>query len=149
MLVAFRLFLVAAGLVVLALAVTARGLVPEPDVRTRIGEVPSVGRSLVQQAIVPPAMIERQSSGPEGKRAEAPAATSEPWDSAVALAPAGIPAGSRDEPAVGAARGGPRHRESYRDARLRRAERHRPCAAGDGAGACCFFGIPSEFRRNA
>jgi hypothetical protein len=39
----FRLFLVAAGLVILALAVTARGLVPEPEVRTRIGEVPSVG----------------------------------------------------------------------------------------------------------
>lgn len=76
MLVAFRLFLFAAGLVVLALVVTARGLVPEPDVRTRIGEVPSVGRSLVQQAIVPPAMIGRQSSGAEGKRAETPTATS-------------------------------------------------------------------------
>ena len=50
MLVAFRLFLFAAGLVVLALVLTGRGLVPEPDVRTRIGEVPSVGRSLVQQA---------------------------------------------------------------------------------------------------
>lgn len=94
MLVAFRLFLFAAGLVVLALVVTGRGLVPEPDVRTRIGEVPSVGRSLVQQAIVPPAMIERQSSGPEGKRAEAPTATSEPSDLAVAPAPGGVSRGT-------------------------------------------------------
>jgi hypothetical protein len=86
MVLTFRLFLVAAGLVILALAVTARGLVPEPEVRTRIGEVPSVGRSLVQQAIVPPAMIERLSVGPESKRAEEPAGTSEPSDSAIALA---------------------------------------------------------------
>lgn len=101
MLVAFRLFLVAAGLVVLALVVTARGLVPEPDVRTRIGEVPSVGRSLVQQAIVPLGMIERQSSGLEGKRAEAPAATSEPSDAADALAPAAAHSASGDEPSSG------------------------------------------------
>ncbi len=100
MLVAFRLFLFAAGLVVLALVVTARGLVPEPDVRTRIGEVPSVGRSLVQQAIVPPAMIGRQSSGPEGKRAETPTATSEPSDLAAAPAPGGVVAGNSDEPAA-------------------------------------------------
>jgi hypothetical protein len=100
MLVAFRLFLFAAGLVVLALVVTARGLVPEPDVRTRIGEVPSVGRSLVQQAIVPPAMIGRQSSGPEGKRAEAPTATSEPSDLAAAPAPGGGVAGNSDERAA-------------------------------------------------
>ena len=51
----------AAGLVIVALAVTTRGLVPEPEARTRIGEVPSVGRSLVQQAIIPPALIERRS----------------------------------------------------------------------------------------
>ncbi len=93
MLVAIRLFLAATGLVVLALAVTARGLVPEPDVRTRIGEVPSVGRSLVQQAIVPPATIERQSSGLDGDRAEAPA------DAAGALAPAH--SASVDKPSSG------------------------------------------------
>lgn len=59
MLLTFRLFVFAAGLVIVALAVTTRGLVPEA--RTRIGEVPSVGRSLVQQAIIPPALIERRS----------------------------------------------------------------------------------------
>ena len=61
MLLTFRLFVFAAGLVIVALAVTTRGLVPEPEARTRIGEVPSVGRSLVQQAIIPPALIERRS----------------------------------------------------------------------------------------
>ena len=61
MLLTFRLFVFAAGLVIVALAVTTRGLVPEPEARTRIGEVPSVGRSLVQQAIIPPSLIERRS----------------------------------------------------------------------------------------
>jgi len=63
MLLTFRLFVFAAGLVIVALAVTTRGLVPEPEARTRIGEVPSLGRSLVRQAIIPPALIERQSAG--------------------------------------------------------------------------------------
>ena len=40
----------AAGLIIVALAVTARGLVPDPEVRTHIGEPPSVSRSLVQQS---------------------------------------------------------------------------------------------------
>ena len=61
MLLTFRLLVFAAGLVIVALAVTTRGLVPEPEARTRIGKVPSVGRSLVQQAIIPPALIERRS----------------------------------------------------------------------------------------
>lgn len=65
MLLTFRLFVFAAGLVIVALAVTTRGLVPEPEARTRIGEVPSLGRSLVRQAIIPPALIERQSAGAE------------------------------------------------------------------------------------
>ena len=39
MLLTFRLFLGAASFVILALAVIARGLVPVPEVRTRIGEV--------------------------------------------------------------------------------------------------------------
>ena len=39
MLLTFRLFVFAAGLVIVALAVTTRGLVPEPEARTRIGEV--------------------------------------------------------------------------------------------------------------
>lgn len=63
MLLTFRLFVFAAGLVIVALAVTTRGLVPEPEARTRIGEVPSLGRSLVQQAIIPPALIERETAG--------------------------------------------------------------------------------------
>lgn len=71
MLLTFRLFVFAAGLVIVALAVTTRGLVPEPEARTRIGEVPSLGRSLVRQAIIPPALIERQSAraeiGPVGE----------------------------------------------------------------------------------
>ena len=58
MLLTFRLFLGAAGFVILALAVIARGLVPVPEVRTRVGEVPSVGRSLVQQTMIPPAFID-------------------------------------------------------------------------------------------
>ena len=61
MLFMFRLLLVAAGMVIVALAMTARGLVPEPEVRTRIGEVPSIGRALVQQAIAPPTQIARLS----------------------------------------------------------------------------------------
>jgi hypothetical protein len=65
MLLTFRLFVFAAGLVIVALAVTTRGLVPEPVARTRIGEVPSLGRSLVQQAIIPPALIARQSARAE------------------------------------------------------------------------------------
>ena len=87
MLLTFRLFIGAAGFVALALAVIARGLMPVPEVRTRIGEVPSVGRSLVQQAIMPPAFVDL-SDGPPRKRAEELAALGEPSDLAVALAPA-------------------------------------------------------------
>ncbi len=64
MLFMFRLLLVAAGMVIVALAMTARGLVPEPEVRTRIGEVPSIGRALVQQAIAPQPQIARLSIDP-------------------------------------------------------------------------------------
>ena len=87
MLLTFRLFFGAASFVVLALAVIARGLVPVPEARTRIGEVPSVGRSIVQQAIMPPAFADL-SEDPTSKRAEEPAVAGEPPDSAVALAPA-------------------------------------------------------------
>ena len=69
MLLTFRLFLGAAGFVILALAVVARGLVPAPEVRTRVGEVPSVGRSLVQQTMIPPAFIDL-ADGPTRTRAE-------------------------------------------------------------------------------
>ena len=64
MLFMFRLFLVAAGLVIVALAVATRDLVPEPEARTRIGEVPSIGRTLMQQALVPPTQLARLSIGP-------------------------------------------------------------------------------------
>jgi hypothetical protein len=64
MLFMFRLFLVAAGMVIVALAVTTRGLVPEPEARTRIGEVPSIGRALMQQVLVPPTQLARLSVGP-------------------------------------------------------------------------------------
>ena len=64
MLLMVRLFLVAAGMVTVALAMTARGLVPEPEVRTNIGVVPSVGRELVQLAVVPPTQIARLTVDP-------------------------------------------------------------------------------------
>ena len=64
MLFMVRLFLVAAGMVTVALAMTARGLVPEPEVRTNIGVVPSVGRELVQLAVVPPTQIARLTVDP-------------------------------------------------------------------------------------
>jgi hypothetical protein len=99
MLLTFRLFLVAAGLVILALAMTAHGLVPEPDVRTRIGEVPSMGRSLVQQAIVTPGILDRLSAGPASRRAEEPVATREPSDPSIALAPAAGHPGQGTSPA--------------------------------------------------
>lgn len=64
MLFMVRLFLVAAGMVTVALAMTARGLVPEPEVRTNIGVVPSVGRDLVQLAVVPPSQMARLTIDP-------------------------------------------------------------------------------------
>lgn len=85
MLLTFRLFLLAAGLIIVALAVTARGLVPDPEVRTHIGEPPSVSRSLVQQAIVPPATFV-QSAADSAGRAEDAAAGSEASDPALAVA---------------------------------------------------------------
>ena len=69
----------------MALAVTARGLVPDPEVRTHIGEPPSVSRSLVQQAIVPPATFVQSAASSAG-RAEDAAAGSEASDPALAVA---------------------------------------------------------------
>jgi hypothetical protein len=70
MLPTFRLIFFAAGLVIVALAVTTRGLVPEPEARTRIGEVPTLGRSLVQQAMIPPAAIGPRSASNVGQADE-------------------------------------------------------------------------------
>ena len=87
MLLTFRLFLGGASLIILALAVIARGLIPMPELRTRVGEVPSLGRSLIQEAMIPRAFI-KVSDGPTGKRAEETKAVRELSHSDVALAPA-------------------------------------------------------------
>jgi len=87
MLLTFRLFLGGASLVILALAVIARGLIPMPEVRTRVGEVPTLGRSLIQEAMILRAFID-VSDGPTGKRAEETKAVRELSHSDVALAPA-------------------------------------------------------------
>jgi len=86
MLLTFRLFLGGASLVILALAVIARGLIPMPEVRTRVGEVPTLGRSLIQEAMILRAFID-VSDGPTGK-AEETKAVRELSHSDVALAPA-------------------------------------------------------------
>ena len=98
MLLTFRLFLGAAGFVILALAVIARGLVPVPEVRTRVGEVPSVGRSLVQQTMIPPAFIDL-ADGPTRTRAEESTAARELSDTEVALVPAPASASTVTSPA--------------------------------------------------
>ena len=98
MLLTFRLFLGAAGFVILALAVIARGLVPVPEVRTRVGEVPSVGRSLVQQTMIPPAFIDL-SDGPTRTRAEESTGARELSDTEVALVPAPASASTVTSPA--------------------------------------------------
>lgn len=49
----FRILLATIGLAILAVAVAAHGLIATPEVHTRIGEVPTVSRSLIQQAMVP------------------------------------------------------------------------------------------------
>ena len=99
MLLTFRLFLGGASLVILALAVIARGLIPMPEVRTRVGEVPSLGRYLIQEAMIPRAFID-VSDGPTGKRAEETKAVRELSHSDVALAPAAAPIASpASEPA--------------------------------------------------
>jgi hypothetical protein len=84
MLLTFRLFLGGASIVILALTVIARGLIPVPDVRTRIGEVPSLGRSLIQQAMIPRAFID-VSDDPTGKRAEESTGARQLSDTEVAL----------------------------------------------------------------
>jgi hypothetical protein len=53
MLPTFRILLATAGLAVLAVAVATHGLIPTPEVRTRIGEVPSISRSFIQAAMAP------------------------------------------------------------------------------------------------
>ncbi|MFL9825108.1 hypothetical protein [Rhodoplanes sp. SY1] len=53
MLPTFRLMLVATVVVIVVLMVAARGLVAYPDAVTRIGEVPTVSRSLLQISAIP------------------------------------------------------------------------------------------------
>ena len=111
MLLTFRLFLGAAGFVILALAVIARGLVPVPEVRTRVGEVPSVGRSLVQQTMIPPAFIDL-ADGPTRTRAEESTGARELSDTEVALVPAPASASTVTSPASEPALVGPSRDET-------------------------------------
>lgn len=53
MLPTFRLMLAATAVVTIMLMVAARGLVAYPEAVTRIGEVPTVSRSLLQLSVVP------------------------------------------------------------------------------------------------
>lgn len=58
---------------IVALAVAAHGLVPTPEVSTRIGEVPVISRALIQQAMVPHLPI--QTPGDPEERVPVPEAT--------------------------------------------------------------------------
>jgi len=53
MLPTFRVLMATTGLAVLAIAGASYGLIPAPEVRTRIGEVPSVSRTFIQEAMAP------------------------------------------------------------------------------------------------
>lgn len=53
MLPTFRVLLATTGLAVLVVAVATYGLIPTPEVRTRIGEVPAISRSFIQEAMAP------------------------------------------------------------------------------------------------
>jgi hypothetical protein len=50
MLPTFRILLATTVLAGLAVAAATRGLIATPEVRTRIGEVPTIGRPLIQMA---------------------------------------------------------------------------------------------------
>lgn len=93
MLPTFRLIFFAAGLVIVALAVTTRGLVPEPEARTRIGEVPTLGRSLVQQAMIPPAAIGPRSASNVGQADELRGTQGSPVSVTVGALAGGSPTG--------------------------------------------------------
>ena len=94
MAIVLRLFLFATGLVILALAVTTSGLLPPPEVRTRVGEIPAVSRSLLQQAMAPPTLIDRLSLERAAAPADEPSEMRAPSDPAAAATPA-----ERDRPA--------------------------------------------------
>ncbi|WP_040622094.1 hypothetical protein, partial [Rhodovulum sp. PH10] len=59
MLPTFRLMMVAVLAVLLGVAIAGRGLVGAPEAVTRIGEVPMVGRTLVQLSQVPMSQVDR------------------------------------------------------------------------------------------
>ena len=88
MAIVLRLFLFATGLVILALAVTTSGLLPPPEVRTRVGEIPAVSRSLLQQAMAPPTLFDRLSLEPAAAPADEPSEMRAPSDPAAAATPA-------------------------------------------------------------
>lgn len=100
MLPTFRLIFFAAGLVIVALAVTTRGLVPEPEARTRIGEVPTLGRSLVQQAMIPPAAIGPRSASNVGQADELRGTQGSPAPVTVGALAGGSPTGDPSSASV-------------------------------------------------
>ena len=100
MLPTFRLIFFAAGLVIVALAVTTRGLVPEPEARTRIGEVPTLGRSLVQQAMIPPAAIGPRSASNLGQADELRGTQGSPAPVTVGALAGGSPTGDPSSASV-------------------------------------------------
>jgi len=74
MLPTFRILLATASLAVLAVAVATHGLIPTPEVRTRIGEAPSISRSFIQEAMAPRLSIQALGD-PAEERAAMPEAT--------------------------------------------------------------------------
>lgn len=93
MLLIFRLFFFAIGLAVLAVALLARGLVPEPAFHTRIGEVPSLSRPLMQKSIIVPTEWERDFIVSVSTPAEEPHGPPEPTKLAEIAPP--VPAATR------------------------------------------------------
>ncbi|WP_146604594.1 hypothetical protein [Rhodoplanes roseus] len=78
MLPTFRLMLVAVAAVFVVLMVAARGLVPSPEATTRIGEVPIVGRALLQLSVIPVDETQRRLMIASGLPGELETADAEP-----------------------------------------------------------------------
>ncbi|MEZ5787475.1 MAG: hypothetical protein R3D62_13640 [Xanthobacteraceae bacterium] len=74
------------GLAVLAVAAATYGLIATPEVSTQIGEVPSIGRPLMQLAMVPRVPIEARGD-PAEERAAAPELTGMSSDQSIVHVP--------------------------------------------------------------
>jgi hypothetical protein len=96
MLPTFRILLATAGLAVLAVAVATHGLIPTPEVRTRIGEVPNISRSFIQAAMAPRLSIQALGD-PAEERAAMPEATGMSSGQGIVQSPLG--SGERGDPA--------------------------------------------------